>query len=393
MLFYLDYIEHDVEKLHELLNFFFTNLESKEVSTFNSSLLPDWYSQTEGRCENLEKLLEQFIAFSEEDKERIIKAFRKCNNIEPFFSNKTGDYADIPIGLDFIKRVGVRKADHSIKNFLNSLFVETLYKGQLGSKKSTFSKKINSNLNDHYDKLKTGTGFRLCPFCGIEPLKMLESEGRADYDHLLPKGDSLYVFSTINLQNLVPIGLICNKKKDTKNLLYYENERITRKLAFYPYQNYASHHPFEQYYFKLECLEIPSYSNKWRGKWSVTIVPNIADDESTLEKIESWQRIYNIDARYAEYIEENFDSLLQRVLSNIDETASNLKLEVIKKLKYFLTNAYVYNHLFLKTEEGLIPRRILIEWLLKDETYLISYVENKKRINTEVTLSGDMFEA
>ncbi|SDR83794.1 hypothetical protein SAMN05216490_0034 [Mucilaginibacter mallensis] len=396
MLFYLKYFNHDVEKLHELISFFFEKIETENPATFTTSLLPAWYSTTVNRLEKLESQLTHFLSLSKDDKTAIIKAFSNGNIIGTLFSNKTRRYAHIPVASDFKKTNADGSFDNSIEVFLNELFVDNLYIGQLGKKDSTFSKKIGCNLGNHFIGLKdshavSNEDFSLCPFCGIEPIKMINSEGRPDYDHLLAKGDSLFVFSSINLKNLVPIGDHCNGKKSSQHLLYSDKARTTRTISFYPFD--ATQNPYELYHFELICKEYPDYSNLWKGKWEVNIKPNVSSNRRIADKIETWNRVFNIKSRYEEYLEIHGKSMLDKILRTIDSSKPDLLMELKSELNNLLTKVYLYDYIFISTEEGLIPKRIMIEWYLKDEAYLLSYLNFKKLMPAnQININSTLFE-
>ena len=396
MLFYLKYFNHDVEKLHELLSFFFEKVKKENPATFTLSLFPDWYSATVNRLEKLESQLTHFLTFTKDEKLAIINAFSNGNLIDTLFSKKTRRYAHIPVASDFRKADADGSFDHSLELFLNELFVDNLYTGQLGKKDSTFSKKIGSNLGNHFTRLKDGhtvsnEDFSLCPFCGIEPIKMISSEGRPDYDHLLAKGDSLFVFSSINLKNLVPIGDHCNGKKSSKHLLYTDITRTTRTISFYPFD--SAKNPFELYHFELVCKEYPANSNLWRGKWEITIKSNVRSQRLITEKIKTWDRVFNIRNRYEEYLEIHGKSMLDKILRTMDSSKPDLLAELKSELTNLLQKKYLYEYIFISTEDGLIPKRILIEWYLKEETYLLNYL-NLRKLNplNQINVNTSLFE-
>lgn len=383
MLFYLKYQSHEVEKLHTLIGDFFTKARNENITEFNINLLAPWYLETENRMEGMEGELAKFLKFPQEIKNEIIEAFFLCEDVENFFACDQESYIHQPLALDFRKVVEDGVIDNSIEQFLISLFVDTLYSAQLGKKDSTFSKKISSNIGNHYLGLKNENNlndedFTLCPFCGLESLKLLESEGRPDYDHLLPKGNSLYVFSAINMKNLVPIGDHCNSKKRAENLLFLDIDRTLKTIAFYPYCKPPN--PFELYNIIASCIEIPNNSNKWKGEWVIEILPVSPDDIITIAKINSWDRVFNIKARYCEYIQDNLKPMINKILKSVDISMNDLLTEVKSKLQYQLDNLYKYDYIFISTEEGLIPKRNILIWFISNEEFLMSYLEQKIKI-------------
>lgn len=384
MVFYLTYFSHDIEKLHNLITEFFTVVYKKDINTFNLNLLPAWYLETENRMLQMEEQLTRFLKFDESIKIEIIEAFLKCQDIEYVFGCDQASFVHHPIAFDFRRTISDGKIDTTIEEFLNFLFVETLYNNQLSKKDSTFSKKIHSNIGSHYLGMKAQQSFfdqdvTLCPFCGIEPLKLIESEARPDYDHLLPKGNSLYVFNAINIKNLIPIGDHCNSKKSSKNLIFSDDERKVKCLAFYPYSSPPN--PYELYNINLSCTELPSDVNQWKGEWNIDILPIDSNDLVTQAKIQTWDRIFNIKNRYCEFIKEHLKPLISKILKTIDTSILDLLNEVKSKLKGRLDDHYKIDYLFISTEEGLIPMRNLILWFLSNENFLMSYIEQKKKVD------------
>lgn len=369
MLFYLKYINHDVEKLQELFVYFFDKVETIKPTTFDrNTLLPNWYSTSPKKMRNLERDLESFIALPFEIKQKIIDAFKNANKIEEFFSNKT---LLIPTALDF---------DEKYRPLLDSLFTN-LYKTQLSKRlidSSVFPKIINNDLSNHFKRIKDESygDFTVCPFCGIEEYTLIESEERPSYDHLLPKGNKLFVFSSINMKNLFPMGTICNKLKETSNLLYIDNQRTTRTIAFYPYDNIP--HPFELIEFELECKDRPNFNSK--GVWDVNIRPKKINDLTSKEKIATWTRVFNINNRYIEYIQTKNKSWTKQLLQTYDTVE-----EALNKLDEKVNKELPLNFLSLAIISGCIPLRIFYLWILANPDYLESLMNANKVGTTIIT--------
>ncbi len=397
MLFYLNYTPHDVEKLYDLLVFFFNKVETENPTTFDiATLFPAWYSNKNAknkiqRLDTLEKQLTKFITFEKVIRDEIISAFREANEIELLFSDKN---KHIPIAKYFEKYIKKDINDKGkeitilyITDFLDELFVE-LYTTQLGNKNSTFSQKINTNLTEHYIELeKQNTAYKgsfmVCPFCGLENYKMIESEGRPDYDHILPKGDSLFVFSSINLKNLFPIGLICNKLKETSHLLYEDKTRTKRTIAFYPYD--ASTNPFELVDFHLTCISKPSL--RIEGKWEVAIQPKNNTGIILQEKITTWNRVFKIQNRYAEYIRKKSNNLIEIVIEACKEQ-TNILSEVIKEIDGKINKYLELKYSLIANNIGLIPERLFYKWALQEQKFIESFV-NAYHLFHKVNISSD----
>lgn len=374
MLFYLKYINHDVEKLQKLLVYFFNKVEELNYpTTFDrNTLLPDWYCNASNTMRGLETQLTEFIAFDSSVRITIIKAFRDANNIELLFSDET--MLQIPVASDFTVH----------QDFLSNLFT-SLYKEQLSKRlqdTAPFPKIINSDIANHLKELKEVNkvdssygSFTVCPFCGIEEYSLQESEERPAYDHLLPEGSNLFVFSAVNLKNLFPIGSRCNKLKSTKILLYKDDKRLQRTVAFYPYDNIP--HPFELINFQLNCDVLPDFRKN--GTWQVMISPKDSLDNVLREKINNWIRVFNIKARYEEYIQNKDNAWIENFFHSY-KTIDDVK----RAINTSVANDLCLKFSFISTMEGLIPKRIFYQWALNNYSFLESFITIPNKQNNIV---------
>ncbi|AZB34798.1 MULTISPECIES: hypothetical protein [Chryseobacterium] len=388
MLYYLKYPSHDIEKIQELLIYFFDKVTVLAPTSFDSNVLfPAWYNLAPiHKMNKVEALLTEFIGFPLIQRNEIIAAFNKANNIQALFSNATDH---IPTAKDFDKynwkiSDGVQL---TLKDFLNQLFLH-LYKDQLGNKKSSFSKSIGTNLAQQYEAfLELNTvDFKVnvvCPFCGLEKMRDATNIRKPDHDHLLPKGDDLFVFSAVNIKNLFPIGSDCNIKKHTSVLLYEDDNLQNRTIAFYPFE--SPPHPFEQYTIILNCQEIPNLKNSYKGKWIVEIEPKDINDNITKSKIETWDRVFGIKERIAKVISDSNKSFLDL---DIEITRINQESELDEKLKN-LIKKYPMEYIYLSTIVDFVPKRIFFEWIQREPQFLRDYIPSNLGLSIvpEVDLS------
>ncbi|MGN7811616.1 hypothetical protein [Flavobacterium sp. 22076] len=377
----MKFIKHDIEKLHELLVFFFNKIDTLDPKDFDSNtLFPDWYSNLPiSKMDKLEKLLTEFIHFEKSLKQKIIKSFTNSNNIQELFQN---DKLEINTARDFStdfwkKKIGKKnkEIDLKISDFLSDLFTY-LYSTQLGNKNSTFCKKTGVDLKSFYNSFVEANSVNyienlVCPYCGLEKMRDVR---KPDHDHLLPKGNDLFVFSSVNSKNLFPSGADCNIEKDTK-LLLYSDYLVTRTTAFYPYSPVP--HPFQLMSFNLLCNEIPNYSNSFKGQWEVEITPMDTTDLKTRQNINSWNRVFNIKERY------------ERVISNsnksyIDKELQFTKIKNINELTEKLNDQrdrLPLNYFMLSTEIDVIPKKIFFNWAISEIAYLQTLID----LNTSTT--------
>lgn len=152
-----------------------------------------------------------------------------------------------------------------------------------------FSTTLNSygKLKDHYRQIFNSLESNVCPFCGIELLNN-PSIVRQDYDHLMKQ--SSYVFTTVNMDNLVPAGTECNRiNKHSIDAVYYEN---VRSVFNSPYIN--------NYDIRISLTgSTPPASIHDIGNWIVTIQP--ANNYTR-----QWDYVYNIRKRYTDNVLQKF---------------------------------------------------------------------------------------
>lgn len=350
MLFPIDYINHDIEKVHEIPHHFFTELQKGEITTFCEELFPQWLRGKHFRGKikaEFEKLYELIQKLLPQERSALYQAFFDGNKIENLCSNitlKNKSIVDLPL---------------TIQRQIKDLFV-WLYSYILTHKKSPIPRLLNTTIKKHFQEYENANKTRICPFCGIEYLNLLESEGRTAYDHYLPK--SKYAFSTINMHNLIPIGTNCNEKKKDKDILYDENDR--RTYSFYPFKfnkKYA-----KDYYFKLNYNEYPSEKNSFQGIWKVDILPINPNDSILQQQLISWRRIFNIDERYAELVAKSHKAWLKPILQKYSSLTENLEQKINKKFDDEIErNEPNINN--LKSETNILPRFLYFNFLNNDE--------------------------
>jgi hypothetical protein len=152
-----------------------------------------------------------------------------------------------------------------------------------------FSRTLNSygKLKDHYRLIFNSLESNLCPFCGIELLNS-PSIVRQDYDHLMKQ--STYVFTSVNMYNLVPTGTECNRINKNSIDAVYNN--LVRSVFNSPYVNHFN--------IQISLVgSIPPATIDGAGHWIVTIQPS---NDYTRQ----WNHVYNIRTRYTDNILQKF---------------------------------------------------------------------------------------
>ncbi|WP_123863304.1 hypothetical protein [Chryseobacterium rhizosphaerae] len=144
-------------------------------------------------------------------------------------------------------------------------------------------------IDKHYEEFhKRLPQSKMCPFCGLEYLKIPVLR-RADYDHLALK--SKYPLSSIDLKNIAPSCDDCNETfKKEKDVFYHDNSDV-RRLFSYPF---IFNDSFQANNIKIDLSGsiIPDTDmNNSEGEWKINILPN---DSYT----QTWNDVYSIKKRY-----------------------------------------------------------------------------------------------
>ncbi|MDO5978987.1 hypothetical protein [Flavivirga spongiicola] len=221
---------------------------------------------------NTRDLIEEFhIAFldlSQPDRDRFILIFNQTNDVQTQFANPNTALRllDYPIG---------------IRKQTKALFLH-LYKDTLGK----------YDIKDHYKKVFKEKKDTWCPFCGMEKFVSFK-RFKQDYDHLLYKAK--YPVASVNMHNLAPMGIKCNRiHKKTDDLLMDDDGNI--RSAVNPYYNIIS--PI----FDLKGSTMSSDPSK--RVWQVNITPNSSE-------VLTWDSVFDITDRCKEEFLEKLDNSKQ----------------------------------------------------------------------------------
>lgn len=142
-------------------------------------------------------------------------------------------------------------------------------------------------LKSHYKSIFDSLDTNICPFCGIEFLNE-PSIIRQDYDHMLML--SHYAFCGVNMDNLVPTGIECNRiSKHSVDAIYDNGTRVVFNSAY-----------VAQYDLRISLQgSTPPAGLNNVGVWNISISPN---NDYTRE----WARVYNIHDRYTNNVLKKF---------------------------------------------------------------------------------------
>lgn len=210
----------------------------------------------------LRKLFEEFFniykGLKPLERKTIYNSFCKSQNIENIID--TINISDDEISINVLPE--------TIKVKTQELF-SYLYKQTL---------KSFGCLEDHYTHYYTKVP-KVCPFCGIEKV---HKSFQQDYDHILFQ--SKYIFCSVNMKNLVPSGVICNRIfKGGKDVINVGGIRTTFYFPFKISENIS---------ITLNGSTLPGTIGS-NGNWFINISPNN-------RYTQAWESIFNIKKRYIE---------------------------------------------------------------------------------------------
>jgi hypothetical protein len=182
-------------------------------------------------------------------------------------------------------------------------FFKGLYTGFLGWKTVV---EYSGAKKEYYDDLNLLNGFTVCPCCGYGDLKTIYSKGRSAFDHYLPQKH--YPLSATNFENLFPICTECNSdEKGEVDILE------AKKLIFYPF---ADKHPEIEISVEVDSKAFPKLIKRTDNlNDKITNSDIVVKFDLDDERIESWNRIFDIKSRYFGKIADNSVPWLNKVIS------------------------------------------------------------------------------
>lgn len=206
-----------------------------------------------------------------------------------------------------------------------------------------------------------GVNKYVCPFCGMEKYPNRRGKARSDFDHYFDKGT--YPLLAANTKNLIPMCDLCNQNyKGIKDIISNNGHRT---IAFYPYGDIPNID------FRINCINEPDELDD-KGTWDVILQ---SDDANITQKIENWNRIFQIKTRIVEEIEELNEDWMKKFyedcfteeLNSIDELKT-LLLEYSKKFIPRITR---------KMEAGVIIHQAFYKFMAEDasDLFVSSYLD------------------
>lgn len=271
--------DHEIFKLQTMLEHLVCSVWSEACNDACSTKLnadfKDIYDSYDWLKTEVDEIYELCKKLSSEEKQSIKDAFITNNEIEKLCNGEI-----IPKYLDELPDV--------VKDRMKPLlvdFYETLLE----------RKKVPGTKQDYYQKLIIENDFHYCPCCGLNYFESVDSKYREAFDHYLPKAH--YPFLSVNFKNLVPLCHKCNSdRKGDKDPI--EN----KKTAFYPFGDNDSHRI--QISFQIDKTK------DLRELKEDDLQVNLIGE---MDKIETWDRLFDIKERYNHTTRGFLKSLLKRI--------------------------------------------------------------------------------
>jgi len=343
--------------LHNVPKKFFKKLE--DATSFGDHLFPDWCNPVFKATDLKKKFEAVYNSYkaikSKNERIQIIKAFENSNQIEKLCDN------DPTIEMITIKDLPI-----SVQQPIEDLF---FYLYNSATKYPQFTTHVKKTISESIDSFIRHHKIEVCPICGLEGFLNIDGQARLALDHWLCQ--DIFPFSSVNFNNLIPIGDKCNSRpaKGDENVLVDKTTK-NRIIAFYPYKDYKGIDA------RFTFTEEPSFENEY-GKWDFKITPK---DSAERDYFESWDSTFNIKSRYDSFVEKNILTMWQNTYKEyIDEHDI---LNHATDLDSFKNNLKHWKASFMKRKyPGYKAYRSFINYLLNDasDIYLKSLYTNLPR--------------
>lgn len=300
MLFPYKYVQHDMDKLQNLVDYIFFEIWCKayrlgsfSLDHFNGNELLKtlmesfYYNHTAGGdrfYRYVEIIYNDFLELSPIE----IKQFQSWYSVNNDINEICENISIQPIRYSELK-TDYPQLTESLATFFKGLFSKdflslAIVRQEIGE------------IGEHYNAFVEVNDFGRCPFCGISPILGQYSKYREAYDHYLPKG--YYPFNSINFHNLVPACHHCNSTyKNIKDPSYITKDPVgneSRRKSFYPYSS-------KKYSIEIAIeLQTMDIENLNPDDIDVSYGP-----AKLSEEINTWRDVYGIDERYRNVCSSN----------------------------------------------------------------------------------------
>lgn len=353
MILNIQKVKTRIAVLHSIPKSFFKKLE--DSVNFGDHLFPNWSIQVFQNTvlqNKFEGVYNAYKLIAEKDeRDKIIKAFQDSNKIESLCGND-----------QTLEIITINDIHASLKQPIENLFS---YLYNTASNYHLFTNYVNITIGTSIDNFITHHKIEVCPVCGLEGFLNLDGQARLALDHWLCQ--DIFPFSSVNFNNLIPIGDKCNSRpaKGNKNILINKNGE--RKLAYYPYKNYNGINA------RFAFIEEPSFEQEY-GSWQFLIEPKVANE---IDDFESWDETFNIKSRYNSFVKKNILTMWQDTY--VEFIDDHDFLNHASDLESFKTNLLHWKASFMKKKyPGYKAYRSFINHLVQNasDAYLTGIYQN-----------------
>lgn len=275
----------------ELLHFFeaAVNKDDFDRQLFTVGAIGDACWANGNTLDKFQKLFEDLGNADGDTKQQLFLAMQNNQDLEVFFGNPQRGL------LDFLNG----DCRNSLKELSSHLYSAT--KDLVPIVAAAGGVNINSHFSEYRSSAINGN---VCKACGMEKLAVIRAgipeqrQWRSDYDHQLCK--SKYPIFAVHPYNLIPLCSVCNQyAKKAKDL--FKSRDGNSRLAFYPYTEEA------RGFVNIEISNLSDPEPATKVIWST-------QDAIALEKLETWDEVYEIRSR----VEAELCSIENIIIDEID---------------------------------------------------------------------------
>jgi len=295
MLFAYRYKSHQMEMMHEFIEFIFEQVWCNAPNT-------EYGLELFEECKPLKRIMDQLYRedlagklkdgsgkWFYESVNQIFNEFKKLNvnNIDEYRQYFLANNAIESLCLGSSEHNFVRYSDFdpnmtALNSKLEDFFKKLYSSGFLNLE--VVKRNISSNLNIYYDEFVRLNSMGYCPFCGLQPLDNEFDPTRDAFDHYLPK--SKYPFNSVNLRNLVPSCNKCNSgNKRDKDPLHDSNNN--RRRSFYPFSESISNIEIRVNVLEKNWLHLKP------NDLAISFTSELCQEE-----VETWKELFKVEERY-----------------------------------------------------------------------------------------------
>jgi hypothetical protein len=293
MLYGLQFVpDHPVYRLDEVFGHFLN--EGLKVDTFSSNCFPKWFepvlSASPGLRRHCKAVHDKSRGHDQAILDSIIAVWKSQGNVQGLCENEKTK-------LELWGFAGCQDLIDALNRLFNFLYDETL-------ESKSFEKAAGKSLLDPYSRFR-GLDQRVCPFCGLNYYADRGGGTRNSYDHFLPR--VYYPLAAVNFRNLVPMCDECNERprKGTKDVLFRDEERTTRRRFYYPYSKPSG------VALSVKCSKRPKPNSS--GTWKVEIRA-VKPSERTL--VLGWNSVFGVETRFSARVKEGIEGWMGDFLNS-----------------------------------------------------------------------------